>query len=106
MAAFPELVAGEGKACTALMRAMEGRVTVKTGAEAVFIAIIPEKRLGVAVKIVDGATRASEAAIAAILVRLGVLDANHPVVGKLLTGPLKNCRGFTTGELRRAPQFC
>ncbi len=106
MTAFPELVAGEGRACTALMRAMEGKVAVKTGAEAVFIAIIPEKRLGVALKIVDGATRASEAAITAILVRLGVLDEGHPVVGKLLTGPLKNCRGFSVGELRRASGFC
>ncbi|MBQ1203088.1 MAG: asparaginase, partial [Loktanella sp.] len=67
MMAFPELVAGQGRACTDLMRAMGGRVAVKTGAEGVFIAIIPEKRLGVALKITDGATRASEAAIAAIL---------------------------------------
>jgi L-asparaginase II len=36
MAAHPELVAGEGRACTELMRAMGGRVAIKTGAEAVF----------------------------------------------------------------------
>ena len=29
MAAHPELVAGEGRACTELMRAMEGRVAIK-----------------------------------------------------------------------------
>jgi hypothetical protein len=34
MAAHPVLVAGEGKSCTALMRAMSGRASVKTGAEA------------------------------------------------------------------------
>ena len=62
MATFPELVAGETGACTDLMRAMNHKVAIKTGAEGVFIAIIPEKRLGVALKIVDGATRASEAA--------------------------------------------
>ncbi len=61
MATHPELVAGEGRACTELMRAMDGRVAIKTGAEAVFIAIVPEKRLGIALKIVDGASRASEA---------------------------------------------
>ncbi len=105
MTAYPELVAGEGRACTELMRAMGGRVAVKTGAEAVFIAIIPEKKLGVAVKIEDGGTRASEAAITALLVHLGVLDKDHPVVGKYLTDPMKNWRGIEVGGLRLAPGF-
>lgn len=105
MSAYPELVAGEGRACTALMRAMNGKVAVKTGAEAVFVAIIPEKKLGVALKILDGGTRASEAAITAILVHLGVLDAAHPVVEKYLTGDQKNWRGLVTGQLRRAKGF-
>ena len=65
MRLHPELVAGEGRACTELMRAMEGRVALKTGAEAFFIAIIPEKKLGVALKVVDGGTRGAEAAITA-----------------------------------------
>ena len=106
MVAFPELVAGEGRACTNLMRAMGGRVAVKTGAEAVFTAILPEKKLGIAVKVLDGGTRASEAAIAALLIRHGVLDAGHPVVERYLTGKLKNCRGLVTGELRLAAGFC
>jgi L-asparaginase II len=106
MARHPELVAGEGRACTNLMRAMGGRVSVKTGAEAVFIAILPEQKRGVALKIMDGGTRAAEAAITAILVRLGALDAADPVVARYLTGPQKNWRGFTTGELRLAPGFC
>ncbi|WBU56318.1 asparaginase [Paracoccus sediminicola] len=105
MRAHPELVAGEGRACTELMRAMGGKVAVKTGAEAVFIAIIPEKRLGVAVKIEDGGTRASEAAITALMVHLGVLDREHPVVGRLLTDPMKNWRGLEVGGLRLAPGF-
>lgn len=105
MCAYPELVAGEGRACTELMRAMGGRVAVKTGAEAVYIAIVPEKRLGVAVKIVDGATRASEAAITALLVHLGVLDAAHPVVARLLTDPMRNWRGMAVGGLRLSPGF-
>ena len=105
MCAFPELVAGEGRACTALMRATGGRVAVKTGAEAVFVAIAPERGLGVALKIMDGGTRASEAAITAILVHLGLLDAGHPVVSQLLTGPQRNWRGIVTGELRRASGF-
>lgn len=106
MGLHPELVAGEGRACTNLMRAMGGRVAVKTGAEAFFVAIIPEKQLGVALKIVDGATRASECAIAAILVKLGVLEADHPETAKYLNAPIRNWRGIQTGWLRAAPPLC
>jgi len=102
MMTYPELVAGETRACTDLMRAMGGKVAIKTGAEAVFIAIIPELKLGVALKIVDGSTRGSEAAIAAILVKLGVLDAGHPATIARMTPTLKNWRGITTGFTRPA----
>lgn len=105
MAAHPELVAGEGRACTALMRAANGAAAVKTGAEAVFIAILPEQKRGIALKITDGGTRASEAAICALLVRLGVIDPNHPVVGKLIPNPQRNWRGLETGEMRLAAGF-
>jgi L-asparaginase II len=105
MGAHPELVAGEGRACTELMRAMGGKVAVKTGAEAVFIGIVPEKRLGIALKVEDGGDRASEAAITSLLVRLGVLEAGHPVVAKFLTGPIKNWRGKEVGERRLAEGF-
>jgi L-asparaginase II len=84
---------------------MGGRVAIKTGAEAVFVAIIPERRLGIALKIVDGATRASEAAITALLVRLGVLDAAHPAALARLDAVQRNWRGFETGAIRAAPGF-
>ncbi|MDP4034506.1 MAG: asparaginase [Pseudorhodobacter sp.] len=105
MMAFPELVAGEGRACTELMRAMGGRAAIKTGAEAVFVAIVPERRVGIALKIVDGAVRASEAVIAALLVRLGVLQAEHPATRKRLNAVQRNWRGRNTGILRLAPGF-
>ena len=54
---------------------MEGRVAIKTGAEGVFVAIIPERRMGLALKITDGAGRASEAAVAALLVRHALAPA-------------------------------
>lgn len=105
MAAYPELVAGEGRSCTELMRAMGGRVSIKTGAEAVFVAMLPEQGLGIALKIVDGATRASEAAIAALLVKLGVLEAEHPATRKRLNVVQTNWRGIETGTIRTAPGF-
>jgi L-asparaginase II len=100
MTKHPDLVAGEGCACTELMRAMDGRVAIKTGAEGVFIAIIPERKLGVALKITDGGTRAAECSIAAILVGLGVLEADHPATRKFLNAPILNRRGIDTGIIR------
>lgn len=105
MATHPELVAGEGRACTELMRAMDNKVAIKTGAEAVFVAIVPELQIGVALKITDGGTRASEAAITSLLTRLGVLDANHPMAQKRLPAVQINCRGLAVGELRLADAF-
>lgn len=101
MRAYPELVAGKGRACTELMPALADGVVVKTGAEAVYIAILPDQGLGVALKIRDGSTRASECAIAALLVRLGVADADHPMVKKRLCPPMVNFGGLTVG--RTAP---
>ena len=103
MALHPELVAGEGKACTRLMRAAHSNIAVKTGAEGYFIAILPEQKLGVALKISDGTTRASECAIAQILVRLGAVDANHPDVLAYTNNPIKNWDGLATGYMRAAP---
>ena len=105
MAAHPHLVSGEGQACTELMRAMDGRVAIKGGAEAVYVAIVPEKGLGIALKVVDGGYRASEAAVAALLAKIGVLDPAHPAAVKRMAGVQKNWRGMETGFYRLAPGF-
>lgn len=102
MIAYPELVAGKGRACTLLMRAAKEPVAIKTGAEGYFVAILPQRGLGVALKAVDGATRAAECAVAAVLVRLGVLDAAHPDVKRFLNPEIRNFAGLLTGEIRPA----
>jgi len=102
MALHPELVAGETRACTELMRAMGGKVAIKTGAEGVYVAILPEQKMGIALKAADGTTRAAECAIAALLVRLGVLDADHPATLRRMNAPITNWRGVVTGTLRPA----
>lgn len=96
---YPELVAGEKRACTELMRAMKG-VAIKTGAEAVFVGILPARRRGIAVKIADGGTRASEAVIAQLLVRLGALDPDHPATRRRVNAPVLNRRKIETGVIR------
>lgn len=105
MAKYPELVAGDTSTDTELMRAMGGKVTLKGGAEAVHIAILPELKRGIAVKIVDGGYRASDAVITALLVRLGALEADHPYAKKRLNAVQKNWRGIETGTLQLAEGF-
>ncbi|HEV2562887.1 MAG TPA: asparaginase [Rhizomicrobium sp.] len=97
MIAHPELVAGTGRACTALMRTANGRAAVKTGAEGVYAAIIPERGLGIAVKIDDGAGRAAETAIAAILEKLGIETPRE-----IIRAPITNTRNAVVGERRPA----
>jgi len=100
--AHPFLVAGEGRACTDLIRACRGRATVKTGAEAVFTAILRERGLGIAIKIDDGNARGSQAAVAALLARYGALERDDPVYRALADAPIRNCRGIVHGHLKAA----
>jgi len=101
MTAHPELVSGTGRACAIFMRAAKGRAAVKTGAEGYFAGIIPDAGLGIALKIDDGATRASETAMAAILDKLGLLDHDAPAHG-ILRAAVTNTRGAVVGERRAA----
>ncbi|MEX0970297.1 MAG: asparaginase [Paracoccaceae bacterium] len=105
MMAHPKLVSGEGRACAELMAAAKGRAAIKTGAEGVFLAIIPDLGIGVSIKIEDGTTRASEAAMAAVLVHLGILDADDPAVLARLYKPLPSRRGFDAGGIRPHADF-
>ena len=92
----PELIAGEGRPCTEIMRAHPGRVIAKVGAEGVYCALLTQERLGVALKVADGHAIASVLAIAAVLEELGL----RPRPAGLTARPNVNTRGETVGELR------
>lgn len=102
MIKHPELVAGTGRACTELMSAVTSPVAIKTGAEAVFVAMLPEQGIGIALKVMDGGTRGSECAIAALLARLGVLDPRHPLAQTRLNKIQKNWRGIDAAVIQPA----
>ncbi|WP_292089797.1 asparaginase, partial [Mesorhizobium sp.] len=99
--AEPFLVAGTGKADLALMRAAPGRIFVKTGAEGVYCAALPELGLGIALKCDDGASRASEVMIAAVLAKL--LRSDEALAAKLAElahPPVESRIGAKVGLLR------
>ncbi len=101
MTTHPEFVAGTGRLCTELMRAAGGRVFAKVGAEGYYCAGVPDQALGIALKVEDGARRASEPALLAVLRALSVLtprqmDSLHEFAAPDLT----NTRGEVVGTIR------
>jgi L-asparaginase II len=105
IAAHPLMIAGHGRACSAIIAALKGRVTVKTGAEGVFVAAVHEKGLGVALKVADGASRASEVAVIAVLRHLGVVDdATWQGLAEFAAPVLRNRRDLAVGTIRPAAE--
>jgi L-asparaginase II len=100
MMAHPDLVAGTGRACTQLMRQTPD-IAVKTGAEGVYVAILPRLGFGVALKIDDGAGRAAETAIASVLIALGAVK-DEGAAHALAHAPVVNTRNVRVGERRVA----
>ena len=74
VAAHPVTVAGRGRFDTEVMSLLGARVFTKSGAEGVFCAALPEAGLGLAVKADDGAGRAAQVMIAALIRRFGGFD--------------------------------
>lgn len=100
--AEPWYMAGTNRACVALMEAAPGRVFAKTGAEGVFCGAVPELGLGFALKIEDGATRASEALVAATLARIFEAE-DKPLAERfeaLSRQTLRNWEKTVVGEIR------
>ena len=105
VAGHPFMVAGDGRACTRITETAGTRVLVKFGAEGVFFAALHESGLGLALKVRDGATRAANAAVAAMLDRLGVLgDREREALADMLDKPLRNWAGRLVGAVRIAQE--
>lgn len=102
VSSHPFMVAGTDRFCTTVMEAAPA-VFVKTGAEGVFCAAFPESGLGAALKIEDGAARASQALMAAVVLAVAPLDdAARGAIAALARPVLRNWAGIEVGEIRVA----
>jgi L-asparaginase II len=100
-AAAPWYVAGSNRFCTAVMERFGTRIFVKTGAEGMVCAALPEQGLGLAAKIDDGAGRAAEAVMATLLARFSPSDAEgRGFLESWMRPPLRNWNGIVVGLLR------
>lgn len=100
VAAHPEMVAGTGRFDTKLIGELGARVFVKSGAEGVFCGAIPELGLGIAIKCEDGAGRAAQVAMAALVQRF--LPSNGqptPVLAALARPTVTNWNGIHVGDI-------
>jgi L-asparaginase II len=99
-AAHPWYVAGTGRFCTEIMQHFGARVFVKMGAEGVFCGALPAQGLGIAIKCDDGAGRAAEVTMAAVLARFLPGAAEDGFLDRFLKPTLRSWNGVPLGELR------
>jgi len=92
---FPEIAGGSKSINSILTKLSNGKAFVKNGAEGIFVAIIPEKKSALAVKIIDGAARAAEVAIAGLLSELKIINNE-----KIKKKPIKNSAGQIIGSIK------
>ncbi len=101
MAAHPFLVAGTGRFATAVTEIIKDRALLKGGAEGVFCAALPQQKLGIAIKIEDGAGRAAEVAMGALLRRFGAIgEAEVASLANVLEPKVVNWAGAAVGQIR------
>ncbi|MBL8806173.1 MAG: asparaginase [Rhodospirillales bacterium] len=102
----PFMLAGTGRFCTRATIAARGRTIMKTGAEGVYMAAIPDKRIGIALKIEDGNGRGAEVALARLLDRHGgFADTPRAEIDALTNPKITNAAGRTVGDIRPAPNW-
>jgi L-asparaginase II len=97
--AEPFYVSGTERMDTRLMTAGAGRIFVKVGAEGVYCGALPELGLGFALKCDDGAVRAAETMVAALIARL-VKGELGERVAEMARPVMRNWNGIEVGMVR------
>jgi len=94
----PDLLSGAGNFPTEITRATNGRVFAKVGAEGVYCALSPKEKVYIALKVRDGANRASQFATATLLKKFGcIAEDEAKVLQKYLNPQIKNWEGLVVG---------
>ena len=104
MTAHPHLVGGTDRFDTLVLASGSGAVVVKGGAEGVCAALILRPAVGIALKIDDGAKRAAETAMAALLALY--CNGEGPLgetIAAFRQRPVLDTRGLPVGVVRPAP---
>ena len=95
---FPEITGGTKSINCILTKLSKGKIFFKNGAEGVFLALIPEIKSALVVKILDGAARAAETAIAGLISELKIIDENE--LEKIKSREVTNSIDQKVGKMR------
>jgi L-asparaginase II len=99
--AAPDLVAGDGRFDTIVMRGLGDLAFAKGGAEGVHCAALPALGIGIAVKVDDGTKRGAEMVLAVLLAKL--VASGDQVLASQLAGEMRTWRGVKVGVVEPAP---
>lgn len=100
MSRHPFLVGGTDRFDTALIAETGGKVVSKIGAEGVHCALLPERGIGIAIKVEDGAQRAQGPALLRLLQELDALPSQlSPRLSEWMRKPVRSTRGECVGEV-------
>jgi L-asparaginase II len=98
MTTCPRMVNGDKEFCTDLISLSKGKIIGKVGAEGIYCVAVPEKQIGICVKISDGNERGVYPVTIHILKQLGILNDNDIEKLKLWAyPPIKNHKGKVVG---------
>jgi L-asparaginase II len=104
MIAEPFYVAGTDRFDTDLLRAGNGRIACKAGAEGVHASALLDLGAGLVLKVVDGTRRAAAPAAVALLSRLGALDDMQvSTLGSHASAAIRNVAGTPVGTIAVLP---
>ncbi|HET7581108.1 MAG TPA: asparaginase [Bacillales bacterium] len=100
MMAHPEMVGGTNRFDTDVMKAFNGNLVAKGGAEGVQCIGVVDRGLGIIVKVEDGNGRATSAVSMEVLKQLGIGDeAIYKQLEQHRIPPVKNVREDTIGKI-------
>jgi L-asparaginase II len=95
----PVLLAGEGRLCTALVRALPGQVYPKNGAEGIYALGLAGRNLGMAIKVADGHERGYLPVVVDALRALGLWDQVPDELRAFHRAAVWNTQGRQAGEV-------
>ncbi|OMF62162.1 L-asparaginase [Paenibacillus sp. FSL R5-0490] len=100
MTKHPEMVGGTDRFDTDLMKAFNGRIAAKAGAEGVQCLGDVETGLGIAIKVEDGSARAVSVATMEVLKQLGIGDEHiYQQLSEYVNAPVLNARKDRIGHI-------
>ncbi len=101
MTMYPDMVAGNGRLDTEIMKLLGDRVICKIGAEGVYCVGIIGKAIGIALKVEDGNSRAVGPAVLEMLLQMKVISRDEiEQLKEYWNPPVLNNGGEKVGEIK------